>query len=36
MSACKAMFVSNSAFSYLAALLNTKKQYMLNMADRKL
>lgn len=30
MSQCKAMILSNSAFCYLAALLNTKKQYVLN------
>lgn len=30
MSMCRAMIVSNSSFCYLAALLNTEKQYALN------
>lgn len=36
MSQCKAMIMSNSAFCYLAALLNTKKQVYLNPTDRQL
>lgn len=36
MSQCKAMILSNSAFCYLAALLNTKKQYVLNPTKREL
>lgn len=34
MSRCRAMIVSNSAFSYLAALLNPNRQYTLNLSDR--
>ena len=34
MSMCKAMIMSNSAFCFLAALLNPKKQYLLNMTTR--
>lgn len=30
MTQCKAMLISNSAFCYLAALLNTKKKYYIN------
>lgn len=36
MSMCKAMVVSNSAFCYLAALLNTEKQYVFNSTDREI
>lgn len=36
MTKCRAMIVSNSAFSYLAALLNPGRQYTLNLSDRKL
>lgn len=35
MSMCRAMVVSSSAFCYLAALLNTEKQYVLNTTDRE-
>lgn len=35
MSMCRAMVVSNSAFCYLAALLNTEKQYVLNTTGRE-
>lgn len=35
MSMCKAMIVTNSAFCYLAALLNTKKEYYLNPTFRE-
>lgn len=35
MSLCEAMILSNSAFCYLAALLNTKKQYVLNLTNRE-
>lgn len=35
MSGCKAMLLSNSAFCYLAALLNTEKQYVLNLTRRE-
>lgn len=34
MSQCKAMILSNSAFCYLAALLNTNKQFVLNPTQR--
>ncbi len=34
MTRCKAMIVSNSAFSYLAALLNPNRAYTLNLSDR--
>ncbi len=36
MTKCKAMIVSNSAFSYLAALLNPGRQYTLSLSDRKI
>lgn len=36
MSRCKGMMMSNSAFCYLAALLNTDKIASLNITDRKL
>lgn len=36
MAMCKAMIVSNSAFSYLAALLNPDRQYTVNLSDRQL
>ena len=36
MSRCKAMILSNSAFCYLAALLNTEKQYYINPTARQL
>lgn len=36
MSTCEAMIISNSAFSYLAALLNPGRKYTLNLSDRKL
>lgn len=35
MSRCKAMIMSNSAFCYLAALLNTRKQYFINPTPRE-
>lgn len=35
MSRCKAMILSNSAFCYLAALLNTERQYVLNPTKRE-
>ena len=35
MSRCKAMILSNSAFCYLAALLNTGRQYVLNPTKRE-
>lgn len=35
MSNCKAMIMSNSAFCYLAALLNTKMQFVLNSTERE-
>lgn len=35
MSNCKAMIMSNSAFCYLAALLNTKKKYYVNPTPRE-
>lgn len=35
MSQCKAMIMSNSAFCYLAALLNTRKEYVLNPTKRE-
>lgn len=34
MSQCKAMIMSNSAFCYLAALLNTEKMFVLNLTKR--
>lgn len=34
MSRCKAMILSNSAFCYLAALLNTDREIILNLTDR--
>lgn len=36
MTKCQAMIISNSAFSYLAALLNPDRQYTLNLSNRKL
>ena len=36
MSSCKAMIISNSSFCYLAALLNTKKNYVLNATSREI
>ena len=36
MSQCEGMILSNSAFSYLAALLNTRRRYTLNLSDRVL
>lgn len=36
MSQCKGMIVTNSAFCYLAALLNREKRYELNITNRKL
>lgn len=36
MSQCKAMLMSNSAFCYLAALLNTEKQFVLNLTQREI
>ena len=36
MSTCKAMIISNSSFCYLAALLNTKKNYVLNATSREI
>lgn len=36
MSMCEAMILSNSAFSYLAALLNPGRIYTLNLSDRML
>ena len=36
MSMCKGMIVSNSAFCYLAALLNTRKEYGVNLSGRDL
>lgn len=36
MSACRAMIMSNSAFCYLAALLNTHKTYALNPTKREI
>ncbi|MEZ3503642.1 MAG: alpha-1,2-fucosyltransferase [Lachnospiraceae bacterium] len=36
MSKCKGMILSNSAFCYLAALLNTEKQYMTNPRERNI
>lgn len=35
MSQCEAMLMSNSAFCYLAALLNTRKRFFLNPTDRE-
>lgn len=35
MSMCKAMILSNSAFCYLAALLNTRKEHILNPTNRE-
>ena len=35
MSRCKAMILSNSAFCYLAALLNTGRKYVLNPTKRE-
>ncbi len=35
MSQCKSMIMSNSAFCYLAVLLNTKKQFVLNPTNRE-
>lgn len=35
MSRCKAMIMSNSAFCYLAALLNTQKKFVLNPTTRE-
>ena len=35
MSNCKAMIMSNSAFCYLAALLNTKMKFVLNPTNRE-
>ena len=34
MTKCQAMILSNSAFSYLAALLNPNRAYTLNLSDR--
>lgn len=36
MSQCKGMIMSNSSFSYLAALLNTRKQVIINPTKRQL
>lgn len=36
MSECKKMIMSSSAFCYLAALLNTKKDYVLNVTGREI
>lgn len=36
MSRCKGMIISNSAFCFLAALLNTEKQIIVNCTDREL
>ncbi len=36
MARCRAMILSNSAFSYLAALLNPARKYTLNLSDREL
>lgn len=36
MSRCKAMIISNSAFCYLAALLNTRKEFVINPTNRQL
>lgn len=36
MTKCQAMILSNSAFSYLAALLNPARKYTLNLSDREL
>lgn len=36
MTKCRAMVVSNSAFSYLAALLNPRKRYTINLSARDL
>lgn len=36
MTNCQAMILSNSAFCYLAALLNPERRYTLNLSDRKL
>lgn len=36
MSTCKAMIISNSSFCYLAALLNTKKNCVLNTTSREI
>ena len=36
MTKCRAMILSNSAFSYLAALLNPGRQFTLNLSDRSL
>lgn len=33
---CKAMIISNSAFCYLAALLNTEREIVLNLTDREI
>jgi hypothetical protein len=35
MSQCRGMIMSNSAFCYLAALLNTRKDYVLNITKRE-
>lgn len=35
MTMCKAMIMSNSAFCYLAALLNTHRKYVLNPTPRR-
>lgn len=35
MSQCEAMILSNSSFCYLAALLNTRKNYFLNPSERE-
>lgn len=35
MSRCEAMIMSNSAFCYLAALLNTRKKFWLNPTRRE-
>lgn len=35
MSRCKAMILSNSAFCYLAALLNTRKEFVINPTKRE-
>lgn len=34
MSQCQAMIMSNSAFCFLAALLNTRREIVLNLTDR--
>jgi hypothetical protein len=36
MSRCKGMILSNSAFCYLAALLNTEKKFWVNPTSREL